>query len=86
MLVVVVVAFVMGLGKYFDKLGRRLKVGLAVFGEIRTCIDLFFFFLFENIIALADNDTADENYKIMLFLQGLNTVMESEKLKIAFQF
>jgi len=35
---VVVVAFVMGLGKYFDKLGRRLKLGLAVFGEIRTCI------------------------------------------------
>lgn len=45
-----------------------------------------FLFLFETIIALADNDSADENYEIMLVLQELNTVMESEKLKIAFQF
>jgi hypothetical protein len=46
----VVVAFVMGLGKYFDKLGRRLKLGLAVYGEIRTCIDLFLFFCIMKIL------------------------------------
>lgn len=39
----------MGFSKYFDKLGRRLKLALAVIGEIRPRSCFFVFVFYHNM-------------------------------------